>query len=101
MSKRLRNYPPPTDVLEENGADALRLYLVDSPAVRAENLRFDEKGVKVRLFLPSFSHFSIAIYTFFLTPRALSARSSCPGSMRTGSLSRTPSASRYNCLPSC
>eukprot|EP00047_Mylnosiga_fluctuans_P002880 m.226316 g.226316 ORF g.226316 m.226316 type:complete len:1277 (-) comp11410_c0_seq1:49-3879(-) len=46
MSKRLRNYPPPTDVLKENGADALRLYLVDSPAVRAESLRFNQKGVQ-------------------------------------------------------
>ena len=47
MSKRLRNYPPPTDVLRSNGADALRLYLVDSPAVRAETLRFSEEGVQV------------------------------------------------------
>ena len=33
-------------VLNEHGADALRLYLIDSPAVKAEELRFSEKGVR-------------------------------------------------------
>lgn len=46
MSKRLKNYPDPTDVLNTYGADALRLYLINSPAVRAEELRFSETGVK-------------------------------------------------------
>lgn len=45
MSKRLKNYPDPTDVIEKYGADALRLYLINSPVVRAENLRFSEQGV--------------------------------------------------------
>ena len=46
MSKSLKNYPDPEGVLEEYGADALRLYLIDSPVVRAQELRFSEKGVK-------------------------------------------------------
>ena len=55
MSKRLKNYPDPNLVLHEDGADALRLYLITSPAVRAENLRFERKGVQAlvrEVFLP-------------------------------------------------
>jgi isoleucyl-tRNA synthetase len=46
MSKRLRNYPDPEIVIKKYGADAIRLYLLSSPAVRAEDLRFSEKGVE-------------------------------------------------------
>ncbi|HTL13393.1 MAG TPA: isoleucine--tRNA ligase [Bdellovibrionota bacterium] len=46
MSKSLRNYPDPMGVLNQHGADALRLYLIDSPVVKAQELRFSEKGVK-------------------------------------------------------
>ncbi len=46
MSKRLKNYPEPDRVFNEYGADALRLYLLSSPAVQAEDLRFSEKGVE-------------------------------------------------------
>jgi isoleucyl-tRNA synthetase len=46
MSKRLKNYPDPSEVMNQHGADALRLYLIDSPVIRAEELRFSEKGVK-------------------------------------------------------
>lgn len=46
MSKSLQNYPPPDEVLEELGADALRAYLINSPIVRAEPLRFDKDGVR-------------------------------------------------------
>lgn len=45
MSKRLKNYPDPQTVFERHGADALRLYLLSSPVVSAENLRFSERGV--------------------------------------------------------
>lgn len=45
MSKSLRNYPDPNEVLNQHGADALRLYLIDSPVVKAQELRFSEKGV--------------------------------------------------------
>ncbi|KAK4455441.1 isoleucine--tRNA ligase, cytoplasmic [Podospora aff. communis PSN243] len=46
MSKRLKNYPDPSDVMKKYGSDALRLYLINSPVVRAEPLRFKESGVK-------------------------------------------------------
>ncbi|MFL5815837.1 MAG: isoleucine--tRNA ligase [Bdellovibrionia bacterium] len=46
MSKSLRNYPDPMLVLEQHGADALRLYMIDSPVVKAQELRFSENGVK-------------------------------------------------------
>lgn len=46
MSKRLKNYPEPGLIFEQYGADALRLYLINSPVVRAEPLKFREEGVK-------------------------------------------------------
>ncbi|KAK1761488.1 isoleucyl-tRNA synthetase [Echria macrotheca] len=46
MSKRLKNYPDPTSIMDKYGSDALRLYLINSPVVRAEPLRFKESGVK-------------------------------------------------------
>jgi len=46
MSKRWKNYPDPVEILDEFGADALRAYMIDSPVVRAEELRFDEAGLK-------------------------------------------------------
>lgn len=46
MSKRKKNYPDPMEVVNRYGADALRLYLINSPVVRAENLRFKEDGVR-------------------------------------------------------
>lgn len=46
MSKSLRNYPDPKLLLDEHGADAIRLYLIDSPVVKAQELRFSEKGVR-------------------------------------------------------
>ncbi|KAJ6677682.1 SOLEUCYL-TRNA SYNTHETASE [Salix viminalis] len=45
MSKSLKNYPSPMDVINDYGADALRLYLINSPVVRAETLRFKKEGV--------------------------------------------------------
>jgi isoleucyl-tRNA synthetase len=46
MSKSLKNYPDPNEILDEFGADALRAYLIDSPVVRAEELRFEEAGLR-------------------------------------------------------
>ena len=46
MSKRLKNYPDPVLMLEKYGADALRLYLLASPVLRAEDINFSEKGVQ-------------------------------------------------------
>ncbi len=45
MSKRLKNYPEPTEIVKKHGADAVRFALMGSPAVRGEDLRFSEKLV--------------------------------------------------------
>jgi len=55
MSKSKKNYPPVTDILDTYGADATRLFLINSPVVRAEPLKFREDGVKdiiSDIFLP-------------------------------------------------
>ncbi|XP_076672841.1 isoleucyl-tRNA synthetase [Andrena cerasifolii] len=60
MSKRKKNYPDPVEVVNKYGADALRLYLINSPVVRAENLRFKEEGVRdviKDVFLPWYNAF--------------------------------------------
>ena len=65
MSKRLKNYPDPTKMLDTYGADAIRLYLIYSPVVRAENLKFSENGVKQLmrdLLIPWWN-----AYSFFVT----------------------------------
>jgi len=65
MSKRLKNYPDPMHVIETYGADALRLYMIYSPVVHAENLRFSETGVKQilkDLLIPWWN-----AYSFFVT----------------------------------
>ena len=45
MSKRLQNYPAIDYVLDQYGADSMRYYLMNSSAVKADDLRFSEKGV--------------------------------------------------------
>ncbi|MDT8389611.1 MAG: isoleucine--tRNA ligase [Lentisphaeria bacterium] len=49
MSKRLKNYPDPATVMDASGADALRLCMLSSPVVRAEDLRFSESAVRESL----------------------------------------------------
>ena len=46
MSKSLRNYTPGDELMETYGADALRLYLINSGLVRAEEQRFVDRGVR-------------------------------------------------------
>ena len=45
MSKRLKNYPDPMDVVHTYGADSLRYYLLSSSIMRGEDLHFSEQGV--------------------------------------------------------
>jgi isoleucyl-tRNA synthetase len=64
MSKSKKNYPDPEYVINQYGADAVRCYLVGSPVVRGEPLRFDEQGVKevVRsVMLPLFNCWSFFV----------------------------------------
>jgi len=45
MAKKLKNYTDPMLLVDKYGADALRYYLLSSPAVRAEDLKFSDRGV--------------------------------------------------------
>jgi len=65
MSKRLQNYPDPVEVLDEFGADTLRIYLLQSGAVRGDDLRFSQEGLKEmtrKVLLPFYN-----AYAFFAT----------------------------------
>jgi isoleucyl-tRNA synthetase len=60
MSKRLKNYTSPDILMEKFGADALRLFLINSGLVRGEELRFSDDGVKDmarRALLPWYNAF--------------------------------------------
>ncbi len=46
MSKKLKNYPDPMEIVEKYGADSLRYYMLSSPVIRGEDLRFNERGVE-------------------------------------------------------
>ena len=64
MSKSKKNFPDPDLVIAEYGADAVRCYLLGSPVVRGEPLRFEEQGVKdmVRsVLLPLFNAWSFFV----------------------------------------
>ncbi|MFH2113116.1 MAG: isoleucine--tRNA ligase, partial [Spirochaetota bacterium] len=45
MSKSLRNYTDPMAVVDQHGADALRLFLMNSQVTRAEDLCYTDEGV--------------------------------------------------------
>ncbi len=65
MSKRLKNYPEPDLVISKYGADAVRLYLLNSPAVKADDLKFSERGVELvlrQILIPLWN-----AHAFFLT----------------------------------
>ena len=65
MSKRLKNYPEPLEVMDKYGGDAVRAYLINSPVLRAEPVRFSEEGVRdvVRTVILPFWN----TYSFFTT----------------------------------
>ncbi len=47
LSKRLKNYPDPNEVLENTGSDALRWFLVSSPVLKGGNLAVDKEGKEI------------------------------------------------------
>jgi isoleucyl-tRNA synthetase len=64
LSKSKKNFTDPMELVHELGADALRMYLMNSPLVRAEPLRFKDEGVRSiikEVFLPLFN-----AYRFFI-----------------------------------
>lgn len=65
MSKSARNYTDPTTLMDEFGADAMRLYMLSSSVVKGEPIRFSDEGVKEVLrsiILPLWN-----AYSFFVT----------------------------------
>ncbi|HUV08154.1 MAG TPA: isoleucine--tRNA ligase, partial [Spirochaetia bacterium] len=65
MSKSVRNYTDPSDVMNNFGADALRLFLIDSALLKADDLRYSDDGVKEVLknvIIPLWN-----AYSFFVT----------------------------------
>ncbi|MFA6715315.1 MAG: isoleucine--tRNA ligase [Victivallaceae bacterium] len=65
MSKRKKNYPDPKYVIDTYGADAVRLFMLGSQVVRAEDLKFTENGIKEILrgvMIPMWN-----AYSFFVT----------------------------------
>lgn len=47
LSKRLKNYPDPTMVLDTIGSDTLRWFLVSSPVLKGGNLAVDQEGKEI------------------------------------------------------
>lgn len=45
MSKKLKNYPDPNNVIDRYGADSLRYFLLASPSVKANDVNFSEKNI--------------------------------------------------------
>ncbi len=45
MSKKLKNYPDPMEMVQKYGSDPLRFYLMQSPVVNANDLNFSEKDL--------------------------------------------------------
>jgi len=65
MSKSLRNYTDPNEVINSFGADALRLFLVHSAVVKADDLRYSDEGVREvmkSIIIPLWN-----AYSFFVT----------------------------------
>ena len=65
MSKSERNYSDPQEIINNFGADALRLFLIRSPVVRGEDLKYSDEGVKEvlrQIIIPLWN-----AYSFFVT----------------------------------
>ena len=67
MSKSLRNYPDVYEVLDRDGADAMRWFLMSSPILRGGNLIVTEEGIREaarQVLLPLWSTWNFfSLYT--------------------------------------
>ena len=60
LSKKDKNYDDPKVLFSKYGADAIRLYLINSPLVKAQNLKFSNTGVELirkNIFLPLYNSY--------------------------------------------
>ncbi|MDR2757997.1 MAG: isoleucine--tRNA ligase [Spirochaetaceae bacterium] len=65
MSKSLRNFTDPMEVVNSFGADALRLFLIHSAVVKSDDLRYSDEGVRdvmKSILIPLWN-----AYSFFVT----------------------------------
>jgi isoleucyl-tRNA synthetase len=46
ISKKLKNYTDPLELISKYGSDSVRYYLLSSPAVKGESMKFSDEGVK-------------------------------------------------------
>jgi len=46
ISKKLKNYTDPLELIGKYGSDSVRYYLLSSPAVKGESMKFSDEGVK-------------------------------------------------------
>ena len=64
LSKKLKNYDDSKILFNKYGADVVRLYLIDSPLVRGQSLKFNNEGLEQKIkdvFLPLYN-----IYRFLI-----------------------------------
>jgi isoleucyl-tRNA synthetase len=64
LSKKLGNYDDPKMIFDNYGADAMRLYLIDSPLVKGQSLKFNKSGltdVIKDVFLPLYNSYKFLI----------------------------------------
>ncbi|MBQ0163404.1 MAG: isoleucine--tRNA ligase [Treponema sp.] len=65
MSKSLRNYTDPVEAINKFGADAIRLFLMHSAVVKADEIRYSDEGVRdvlKSIIIPLWNS-----YSFFVT----------------------------------
>jgi len=65
LSKSKKNFPSPTEIINKYGADVLRAYLINSPVVKAEPLKFNEDDIVLiyrKIVSPIWNS-----YSFFVT----------------------------------
>lgn len=65
MSKNFGNYPDPKEMITKYGGDALRLYLMDSPVMKGEDIRISEETYRnqIKEFMLTFWN----VYNYFVT----------------------------------
>ena len=64
MSKSLKNYTDPVEAINMFGADALRLFLIHSAVVKADDLRYSDAGVREvlkNILIPLWSGYSFFV----------------------------------------